>query len=1137
MCESVEARRLVVRTSTTNAAGEAVRTSIHSVSLWKEQVLPGGQILPGAAAVGPMLVTPGGKATIASSGMPWEGGFYGIKESLTFMTGIQNVPFDRLIGARQMSAQGWRQYAAGFVSGDSGDDGALLILGTRVDAYGAWRGRLDLRGFRTSQDGAGIVFTDMVRTWSLPGAPVGAVLIPQSQFVAVLCIDAFGINPILHVRDTKTGEPVIESLKIVAKDEFGAEPAGISISPDGKLLYVLTSGYSLSRKGGGVSWLHVLDTSDFKRMHGALLVPGVAKGARSHGMARSPLIPTHRGVWITTLDPGTGFARAVRVAVNQNGLVEEVNQPFQGVTGALLLSPAFRLYDTGRPVPVAVAVEDRLEVWLEGKPSALPYKYPSRIRTIEWTSKGLFIGEGNRIHLVDTSNCAPLKSVALQSGLVTDFVLLSPGGFQMRDPDFDGVDTLLEEKRGTDPEKPDTDGDGVHDGIDPEPLLTSPILDLPPVVTFRAEASGYQKRVVPLSPDGKGPANWNVYYDSKAMPWLRVEPRQGRSPENDSFMISVIRPSLSTVTDALSGIVTVTATGTHEDVAAANSPFLMEVIVLPYEAMYSEPGGSRRMHFPRRILWILDRANPEGTMFDAGLDNPNELDKSFDVLAAPPHYFVHNESEGTLQLQLEHYSVVVVDAKSASEGGVLRQSLREYVTNGGGLLFIGGYLGADPQRDKSDNALGPVSLSRWLSPVGVTLNVNMLVEGSFSTNKTHPLSRNWKSFRIENGCAVSVNNRSALLVRGKTGEDSCVFSAHSYGYGRIAVLASASPLENTQNSSARVKFVAGLFEWLSQAGGETNDLDADRLPDYLEDVNGNGVTDPGETDMRLADTDFDGLPDGLEDFDRDGIVDPWETSPLNPDSDGDGTPDGADSTPYASLDAPHVEGVSPPSGPLEGGGSVLVTGRNFVPGNIVKFGNAVSPRVRVISTDSMIVETPPGPPEGVGDVAVAVSIPEGELEGLLPTGFRYEARTKVGLSVQALVTAQDQYRGELTIHLDCPGDASVGNITLRLDPAPAQRIRWAEVSQGATAEFSGRNVAGRPDPVGRLWIDVSKRRRNPAGGEIATVAWESDEPLTAIGPITISIGKYHVRALNEEPLETTATGCVVRPARRVRGLR
>ena len=84
------------------------------------------------------------------------------------------------------------------------------------------------------------------------------------------------------------------------------------------------------------------------------------------------------------------------------------------------------------------------------------------------------------------------------------------------------------------------------------------------------------------------------------------------------------------------------------------------------------------------------------------------------------------------------------------------------------------------------------------------------------------------------------------------------------------------------------------------------DNDNDGLPDSIEDTNGNGNVDPGETNRLDPDTDKDGLVDGWvdgnannafdpgegEDKDRDGTVDADETDPLKADTDDGGVGDG-----------------------------------------------------------------------------------------------------------------------------------------------------------------------------------------------------------------------------------------------------
>jgi len=75
---------------------------------------------------------------------------------------------------------------------------------------------------------------------------------------------------------------------------------------------------------------------------------------------------------------------------------------------------------------------------------------------------------------------------------------------------------------------------------------------------------------------------------------------------------------------------------------------------------------------------------------------------------------------------------------------------------------------------------------------------------------------------------------------------------------------------------------------------EEGDSDGDGLSDALEDRNGNGEVDPGETDPNNPDSDGDGVEDGAEDRNRNGVRDEAELDPLDPDSDDDGLIDGAE---------------------------------------------------------------------------------------------------------------------------------------------------------------------------------------------------------------------------------------------------
>ena len=66
------------------------------------------------------------------------------------------------------------------------------------------------------------------------------------------------------------------------------------------------------------------------------------------------------------------------------------------------------------------------------------------------------------------------------------------------------------------------------------------------------------------------------------------------------------------------------------------------------------------------------------------------------------------------------------------------------------------------------------------------------------------------------------------------------------------------------------------FFGLGRCAGQ--DTDGDGIADAVEDANGNGAADAGETDKRSEDSDGDGVFDGFEDGNQDGVRDPGETS-------------------------------------------------------------------------------------------------------------------------------------------------------------------------------------------------------------------------------------------------------------------
>jgi hypothetical protein len=88
------------------------------------------------------------------------------------------------------------------------------------------------------------------------------------------------------------------------------------------------------------------------------------------------------------------------------------------------------------------------------------------------------------------------------------------------------------------------------------------------------------------------------------------------------------------------------------------------------------------------------------------------------------------------------------------------------------------------------------------------------------------------------------------------------------------------------------------------------DTDGDGLADGLEDLNRNGMRDPGETDPNALDSDGDGLKENEEDANLNGTVSPGETDPRKRDSDDDGLPDGLEKSRGTNPLNPDTDGDS-----------------------------------------------------------------------------------------------------------------------------------------------------------------------------------------------------------------------------------
>ena len=1093
---AAHAQRLLATTTTLSLTREAVRVYVQSVDMDTGAPLPGPAVLPGASPLGPLLAVPGAPIAAQCSGPPRRERDPDARRGWTGLSTLRTVPFMK--EGRVPAAQGWRQFGACATQAPMSTELIFVALGFRADDAGARQGRADT--YRARMERGMAAFAKDLE-WEFAGRPVAAVILPGETRIAVLCRGPFATGAVLHMLDVVTGEILVEGHEIAEPDDlFGAAPAGLALTGDGKSLLALTSGYALEQASGDLSsWLHVFDSDTFEERSAPLALEGAAQAHEA------PLKPFGAAsCWIATRSRGTGFAYATLVQVTPDELTKAAHVPLTGVSGPFLLAPN----PAGREV--AVAIESRLEVWVEGRRGATAEYFDAAINAIRWTGEGLFLGEGARIHQVDWLSLKPLKTVQLQTGHVTDIVLLPAETLPARDPDGDGLSLLDETRMGTSPSSPDSDGDGIPDGSDPEPVTPSPRLTAPSAVTFHGEAVGNELKAFVIAPSYGDNSSWRVEYDSGRMPWMVIHPKSGEAGSLPTVVYMGIDPARYAPDGKAVGTLTVHLTGTQPYTHAAGSPATVEIHIAPAE----------RSNI-RRVLWMWDEGSRPQSFRDPS--DPHNMRALAELLAAPPHLFAHHEAVGPFLDDLEPYTVVVLGAAAAARGAVTRQALLDYVVEGGALLFLGQYLDAQDTR----------GLTEWLGPIRIQIDTATKVEGAFADTAAHWLCKHWDNFRIAGGCAVRTDERSAILAQAAPDSSEAILLARTYGRGRIAVLASPTPLESgPMRSQSNSLFAADLFRWLGRAGTDPDDqdMDGDGLTDAVEDRNQNGVVDPGETDYFSPDTDDDGIPDGLEDLNLNGLVDEGETSPLNPDSDGDGVFDGADHVPLPPAGAPHIASVHPAQGPAEGGGVALVSGRNFPPDATVWFGNRRSPDTRVLRTTDLLVELPPCDSATGGDLPVRVADSSGTLEAVLPDGFRYTPLSKVRLVLDTLEVIHKQqqvYEGSTSVYLDCGPRVAPHQVMMLVKADPQEGFRWHGFNARATKGARSWGVVSRPTRAGDLLIVVLRGKRSqPIRGEVGVIHWEVDAALCRRSSLRILLEKPRVGVRNGQVLDVSVRDAV-----------
>lgn len=245
--------------------------------------------------------------------------------------------------------------------------------------------------------------------------------------------------------------------------------------------------------------------------------------------------------------------------------------------------------------------------------------------------------------------------------------------------------------------------------------------------------------------------------------------------------------------------------------------------------------------------------------------------------------------------------------------------------------------------------------------------------------------------------------------------------------------------------------------------GELEDANANRIPDCCEgfacptsDCNTNGHPDACELEVPGADSDHDLVLDVCErafgDLDLDGVIGAGDLATLlsllgergvgiPEDIDGDGLVGAPDLAALlarweqaAPWSMPVILSVSPSSGPVEGGATITITGRNLSGTTSVDIGEERVASFAMIDSETLRVVTSAGAP-GLADVIVRTSIGVGSQAG----AFRYVDRQAIVPKLVSISPPSGRLRGGTAVTIT---GVDVSSVTaVRIDGFPARAVR------------------------------------------------------------------------------------------------
>ena len=1085
-------QRILVVTQTLSATGNAAAVYGHSVSFDNRAVLPGANALPGVAVCGPLLTTPSGLSLICTGAEERESAapLSAFEERVTL---FRPSPFEPVVSNSPSLGEGWRGRVACIAEDQRTRDVLAIRLASRTAAASRQEGLLRVE--RYDRRSGAFLDTTPPPEWPLPGPPVDACTLSGSR-VAVLCRDAAGLGTLLVIGDVLLEPVPPPPIAVAPVDSVSGESASaLTLSNDGAWLFLAASGYQIS----GVT------AEPLTRLFAvSVQSPGAARDSvTGHGAVFSParcLVPCGaRGCWAVTFVQGMDVGYATRVRKNAKGELEkEKEYALPQVSAPPLLAVRPHAED------VAIALDSAIEIWPDGDRQTIRGAFDAPLDALLWSDEGLFAAEAHRLHLLRTDTAASSTHVPLASGRIAQLALVPQGLLPPDDTDADGLTAGAEQHAGTSPDNPDSDADGIPDGVDPEPKIPSPRLNLPRRIVFHGRAVGKEIRALAavLSPGLS--ARWCIEFDAGAMDWIVATPRSGRSPEPCYLAVNPARYQRGA---AAHGNVRYVLEGADADRDAYGSPADIAIEIA------ATPEG------PKRVLW-LPRAQER------------RLDDLCGLLAGMPFNYSIEVPQDRFLDDLSPYELIVMDAETAAGGVIARQTLLDFVMEGGALLFLGQHL-PEAETHPINHLLSPLEFAIEPSAeVSCPRTGQLIAESDNPNDETSYLAAFWPGFDITQGCRISAPD-ACSLARDARDPGNALFAARAYGYGRVAALASAEPLAalNGPVPGAR-RFAMELVAWLALAGVEIEDMDGDGLPDSIEDVNDNGAWDPGETNYLHADTDEDGIPDGMEDQNRNGILDDGETDPRNLDSDSDGIPDGADVSACPLIGAPYVISIEgafgPAEGPAEGGATVYIYGRNFTQDCTVWFG--LRRAAARIQGSEYAIAVAPACLDKAGGVAPVRVLPAGVSPGALPgennpaSSFRYTPLSEARITIEPRetgVSADGAVSGELLVRVDLPDWVRAARAFVLLNVAPEGALLLGELEEAPSESAAPRLTVSHPAP------DMSLLYTPDTVAPFSTcllgrIKWRVGEGVSPDG-IRIKCDGAMVTSLTGVPLNTVCT--------------